>query len=321
MKSSIAVDLYCGLGGWCEGLHDASFDVIGFDIERHDYGTGGYPGQLVLQDVLTLHGSQFRNAALIVASPPCTEYSYMAMPWRRSKQIAAALCGEGKFPARYSGSRTVAELNTLFDACFRIQREACEAGGRHIPMVVENVRGAQKWVGRAKWHYGSYYLWGDVPALMPSTATARKTPTGNGSDPMWNNRPIARLSHQNSRELAATARQVERDGGKSHGLNWSDRDHKGQDFTRVAGKQATESRCAKVAGFRFDGTGGPFQSACVVEVGTKLGGNWWHDTNNNFVRRMSSKSSARKAASAIIAKIPYPLARWIGDTYMPRDAH
>ena len=49
------------------------------------------------------------------------------------------------------------------DACFRI---AAEAG---IPIVVENVKGAQPWVGRAKWHYGSYYLWGDVPALMPST--------------------------------------------------------------------------------------------------------------------------------------------------------
>lgn len=47
------------------------YDVVGFDIERHDYGTGGYPAQLVIQDVLTLDGSQFRDAALIVASPPC----------------------------------------------------------------------------------------------------------------------------------------------------------------------------------------------------------------------------------------------------------
>ena len=41
-------------------------------------------------------------------------------------------------------------------------------------MVVENVRGAQKWVGRARWHYGSFYLWGDVPALMPMTLAAAK---------------------------------------------------------------------------------------------------------------------------------------------------
>jgi hypothetical protein len=144
----LAIDLYCGLGGWAEGFLAEGWRVIGFDIERHDYGTGGYPGQLVLQDVTTLHGSQFKNAAVIVASPPCQAYSYRAMPWKRAK----ALPPPG---------------NTLFEACFRIQREACEAAGRYIPLIVENVRGAQKWVGRAKWAYKSFCLWGDVPAVMP----------------------------------------------------------------------------------------------------------------------------------------------------------
>jgi len=165
----LCIDLFCGLGGWTEGFLSEGYECIGFDIERHQYGTEKYPGQLVLQDVLTLHGSQFKDAAIIVASPPCQEYSYMAMPWHRSKQIAAALRGHGEFPKGYTGSRTVAELNALFEACFRIQREACEAAGHHIPLVVENVRGAQKWVGRAAWNFGSYYLWGDVPALMPNT--------------------------------------------------------------------------------------------------------------------------------------------------------
>lgn len=36
-----------------------------------------------------------------------------------------------------------------------------------MPLIVENVCGAQRWVGRARAHYGSFYLWGDVPALMP----------------------------------------------------------------------------------------------------------------------------------------------------------
>jgi hypothetical protein len=57
--------------------------------------------------------------------------------------------------------------NTLFETCFRIQREACEAAGRHVPMVVENVRGAIPWVGRSRWNHNSFHLWGDVPALMP----------------------------------------------------------------------------------------------------------------------------------------------------------
>lgn len=38
-----------------------------------------------------------------------------------------------------------------------------------VPLVIENVRGAQKFMGRARAHFGKQYLWGDgVPALLPS---------------------------------------------------------------------------------------------------------------------------------------------------------
>jgi len=150
MQKPLVIDLFCGLGGWAEGFLAEGYDVIGFNIERHDYGTGGYPGQLVLQDVLTLHGSQFRNAAVIVASPPCQAYSYRAMPWKRAKALPPP-------------------SNDLFDACFRISEEAA------VPLIVENVRGAVKWVQQpVRWHYGSYYLWGDLPALMPPVVGGQK---------------------------------------------------------------------------------------------------------------------------------------------------
>jgi hypothetical protein len=161
MSKPMAIDLFCGLGGWTEGLLAAGYDVIGFDNERHVYGEHRYPAQLVIQDVLTLHGSQFAGVDLIVASPPCQAYSYRAMPWKRAKALPPP-------------------DNALFDSCFRIQREAIEAAGRHIPLVVENVKGAQPWVGRARARYGSFYLWGDVPALLPIG-----NPKKQQGDPSW----------------------------------------------------------------------------------------------------------------------------------------
>ena len=70
----LAIDLYCGLGGWAEGFLAEGYRVIGFDIEAHDYGAGGYPGDLILRDVRSLHGQQFADATCIVASPPCQEW-------------------------------------------------------------------------------------------------------------------------------------------------------------------------------------------------------------------------------------------------------
>lgn len=150
----LCIDLYCGLGGWAEGFLSEGYRVIGYDIEAHDYGTGGYPGELVLRDVRSLTGAdlvrEYGVPAVIVGSSPCQEFSYRAMPWKRAKTL----------PPPYLGIE-------LFQAQFRIQRELSEAAAKYVPMIVENVRGAQKWVGQARWHFGSFFLWGDIPALMP----------------------------------------------------------------------------------------------------------------------------------------------------------
>jgi len=287
----LAIDLFCGLGGWAEGLLAEGYDVIGFDIERHEYwapadiadgdglkgtrpiekrgwtqgcavslGLEGankkpltkhlcYPGQLVLQDILTLHGSQFRNVDLIVASPPCQEYSYMAMPWKRAKAKAAAIRAD-------TSGQKLADLNRLFNACFRIQREASEAAGRHIPMVVENVRGAQEWVGRAKWNYGSFYLWGDVPALMPMTLRTQKF----------------------------------NPDGTRHG--------QGSWFAVADSKNRGSGRKAP---------------------GTTA---WFNDAPRTpeSLASSGSKSPKRKMASALIAKIPFELARHIARSFYPKKA-
>lgn len=65
MRTIRAVDLFCGKGGWAHGLIAAGWTVRGYDIEDH----GGYPGELVLRDVLELTGDDVADAELIVASP------------------------------------------------------------------------------------------------------------------------------------------------------------------------------------------------------------------------------------------------------------
>jgi hypothetical protein len=264
------VDLFCGLGGWADGGLSEGYDVIGFDIERHDYGEHRYPAQLVLQDVLTIHGSQFREASLIVASPPCQEYSYMAMPWSRAKAIAAEY---------RSGIRDTKKLTALFDACFRIQREACEAAGRHIPLVVENVRGACPWVGRSHWNYGSFHLWGDVPALMPMTRRAQKFNPDGTAHPSVSWFAIADSKNR---------------GSKNTGGSWFNIAH---NTTSGCGQNPDGRKQPGIAGPRANGKGD----------------RWFQDGAS----RHGSKSNGRKAASAMIAKIPLPLAQHIAAVYRP----
>lgn len=335
VPSPILIDLFCGLGGWSEGFLAEGYQCIGFDIERHRYlrpvaesgavkrpgmnwsdrnkrgakaamfncpqavtdGWDEYPGQLVLQNVLTLHGSQFRDAACIVASPPCQKYSYMAMPWTRAKRMADYYEGSNyDWPrfgdgiddrdddAEYRSRRRQAVLNSLFNACFRIQREASEAAGRHIPLVVENVCGAQRWVGPAAWHFGSYYLWGDVPALMPMTLAAPQKFNPDGT------------SHGQGSWFAVADSKERGSRGKKNGA--------------MGGSWFPMGNGAKVEGNHG-------------RDGLKLKDQDGYERNHEAAfgwkaPRTSSSAPARKAASAAIAKIPFELANWIARCYKPQ---
>lgn len=314
----LAIDLFTGLHGWGEALAAEGWTVIGFDLEDMRAQLGLQRPEnvhLVIQDVRTLHGSQFRTADLLVASPPCTEFSWMAMPWSRAKKVARALRGEDEFPEGYRGSRTIAQLTELFDACFRIQREAIEAAGRHIPLIVENVRGAQPWVGKARWAFGSFYLFGDVPALMPITLKASKVPG---------------FRFDGSGGSLKTA-SVEQTGVKVGGLDWKHPDdprHRpGQAFNPAAQGQ-------KVRNLTHIRDGAPHTPHLTREVehfksparvsenppaegrkGAGAGAEWFDQNTSS----LPSASPRRKAASALIAKIPFQLASWIAKVYYPKD--
>lgn len=156
----LCIDLFCGLFGWGAGFAAEGYRVVGFDIAK--IGRSIPDGcELVLQDVRTIHGNQFRNAACIMASPPCQEFSRWDIPQCRAKKppppdLALAM------------------------ACKRIREES------GVPMVIENVRGSLPWLephlGPAR-RYGSFWLYGDVPALLPKAwALGAKGKKKRGSD-------------------------------------------------------------------------------------------------------------------------------------------
>jgi hypothetical protein len=240
--------------------------------------------------VLTLHGSQFRNADLIVASPPCQGYSYRAMPWKRAKALPPP-------------------DNTLFESCFRIQREACAAAGRHIPLIVENVRGAQKWVGRARWNYGSFYLWGDVPALMPPISSRAKL---KGGDAGWRER--------------GPGRQLQDSAIKNLGRSWFNVAH---NTTNGKGRNPDGRKVPDRIVHIRDGAPhtrhltNPFEHEGIKVPGRGAKG-WFGSyaeqkaTGTISPGRMHGKNHPkRKFASAMIAKIPEPLSRFIARTFYP----
>ena len=234
--------------------------------------------------------------------------------------------------------------NTLFEACFRIQREASEAAGRHIPLIVENVCGAQRWVGRARWHFGSYYLWGDIPALMPIPRSRQKfNPDGTGHPPgSWfavadskiRGSRSARGEASPNQPLLGTARIAEETEENSSATKIL-----GQDWSRFA-KTGEVSPHWRMEGLKTNphpnlsnptkNNGGSWFNVAHNTTsgvgqnpdgrngdGIKQGGEWWND--NQGIRRFASKSSKRKAASAQIAKIPFPLARHIAKCFYPPE--
>jgi len=151
----LALDLCCGKGGWTIGLQAAGWDVIGFDIEAWE----GYPGEkLIVGDVRQINGADYKRASLVCASPPCQEFSYRALPFGRAKKLP---------PPNMS----------IVEACFRIAKEA------EAPFILENVRGAKPYIRDVKAHYGPFYLWGDVPPLLPIGKPTKGF--GNGISRYW----------------------------------------------------------------------------------------------------------------------------------------
>lgn len=144
----LALDLCEGLGGWAKGLLAAGWDIIGVDVEDWSHSPAYVkPTGFIQADVREIAKDveayfPALKFDLVVASPPCQEYSKRGLPFTIFKGLPPP-------------------ENDIWEACEKIAREL------RAPLILENVRNAQKFTSKAKWHVGSFYFWGEMPALWP----------------------------------------------------------------------------------------------------------------------------------------------------------
>jgi len=125
-----AIDLFAGTGAATAELARRGWRVIrveinpAFEADWRDIRSFVWDGDPV---------------DFVWASPPCTEFSRTFMPW-------------------IDQDRPSLEAIELIFHTLRVIREA-----RPRYWILENVKGAQRWLGRAAYHIGSRYLWGWFP--------------------------------------------------------------------------------------------------------------------------------------------------------------
>jgi hypothetical protein len=183
------LDLFCGRWGWSRAFAARGWECHGYDlVEPSEVPNGCIFYQA---DVLDIRLPFICDYDFIVASSPCEEFSVHGMKHFHPNP---------KYPAM--GIRL-----------FEHTRALCEASG--VPYVMENVRPAQKFVGRAIHRCGPFCLWGTgVPTLMPqginkgisqrvpgmkSMTRAEITAWRREHDPMWSSSKGEKRRQQTSK--------------------------------------------------------------------------------------------------------------------------
>lgn len=138
------LDLFAGRGGWWSGFRAKGWEVVAYDLTLPNMPIpAGVDYRL--RDILTLTPEDIRaiNPDFICASSPCEQFSVHGMR-----------CFHKNPPYPELGIKL-----------FNHTRMLCEESG--IPYLMENVRAAENFVGRAVNHCGPFYLWGNaVPPLL-----------------------------------------------------------------------------------------------------------------------------------------------------------
>lgn len=149
------LDLFCGRFGWSRAFAARGWECVGIDLVEPPEIPAGC--KMLTMDILRLevrngeigfnagtHWAGLGQFDFICASSPCEQFS-----------VHGLKCFHKNPPYPELGIRL-----------FNHSRALCEASG--LLYVMENVRSAQDFVGRAVNHCGSFYLWGTgVPPILP----------------------------------------------------------------------------------------------------------------------------------------------------------
>lgn len=152
----IMCDLFCGRGGWTKGFLANGWDCIGIDLNPQPL----YPATFIQADIAQL--CELPEADFYCCSSPCEQFSVHCMKHFHKNP---------KWP-------------WLGTALFEHARSLILATGK--PYIMENVRCAERFIGRSVNHCGPFYLWGNgVPAVMPKDLFRVSKGTKFGLDPLY----------------------------------------------------------------------------------------------------------------------------------------
>lgn len=142
-EPKIVLDLCCGRGGWAKGFTKLGWRAIGVDVDERF--AIQYVGEFYHADVReiaeeisherSVWKNRLRHVSVVVASPPCPEFTRHGLPWTKRKDPPAP-------------------DTSIWRACEKI------AHVLEKPYILENVRFAQPFMGKAVRHFGPFYLWG-----------------------------------------------------------------------------------------------------------------------------------------------------------------
>jgi len=139
------LDLFCGRFGWGRAFAARGWEVVGVDlVEPSEIPQGCNFWREDILEVKSIDAHCLAKFDFICASSPCEQFSVHGMK-------------------HFHPNPPYPELGIKL---FNHTRALCESAG--VPYVMENVRAAQQFVGKAVNHCGPFYLWGNaVPAIMP----------------------------------------------------------------------------------------------------------------------------------------------------------